>query len=235
MSHKTVLIYSGGLDSTCLLSQLLKEGDEVHLMNFNYGSKHNLVEREAARSVAKHYGLKIHEIELPFINQLFTSDLLNSGGEIPEGHYAAPNMEQTVVPGRNTIMLSIAIGYADSIKADRVATGIHAGDHAIYPDCRPEWAHAISLVAYHGTINRIQLYAPFTNVDKGDVCKAGHDNGAPLHLSWTCYKGNKGAHCGRCGACVERKEAFEKHGIEDPTVYSGGLTAEELAAATAGM
>jgi 7-cyano-7-deazaguanine synthase len=228
MSHKTVLIYSGGLDSTCLLSELLKEGDEVHLLNFNYGSKHNDVEREAAKKVAAHYGLHLHEIELPFINKLFKSDLLQSGGEIPEGHYAAPNMKQTVVPGRNTIMLSIAIGYADSIDADRVALGNHSGDHAIYPDCRPEWAHAMSLAAFHGTFNNIQLYAPFTSIDKGDVCKVGHDNGAPLHLTWTCYKGNEGAHCGRCGSCVERKEAFEKHGVKDPTKYDGSLTKEEL-------
>ena len=217
---KTVLIFSGGLDSTCLLSQLIEQGDEIRLLNFHYGSKHNNKEREAAETIADIYTKPLKKIDLDFIGETFKSDLLKSGEDIPEGHYEDPNMKKTVVPFRNGIMLSIAVGYAESLQFDRVSYGAHLGDHAIYPDCRSEFIDTFRMAAALGTYKKITIYTPFVKLklDKGDIAKIGFDNNAPLNLTWTCYKeGNK--HCGKCGACVERKEAFQKHSIKDPTIW----------------
>ncbi len=215
---KTVLSYSGGLDSTVLLYKLLREGDEVHCLHFDYGSKHHAKEYESAMAICRSLNVPLTKVSLPFINELFTSNLLTSGGAIPEGHYSDPSMRQTVVPGRNTIFLSILIGYAESIKAQRVALANHAGDHATYPDCRPEWVASMSLVAYHGTYDHVRLYAPFTHLDKGDLCAEGAVLGVPFEKTWTCYN-SKEKHCGVCGSCVARKEAFLKARVMDPTPW----------------
>jgi len=216
---KTILIYSGGLDSTCLLSQLLKEKQEVICLNFYYGSKHNHLERACAEKICQHYNIPFKKVNLDFINDMFKSDLLQSGGNIPEGHYEADNMSSTVVPFRNGIMLSIATGLAESLQCTSVAIGAHGGDHHIYPDCRPDFTSAMERAMMCGTSSGVEIQAPFLNIDKGDIAKIGFDNGAPLHLTWTCYNPTNGMHCGKCGACVERIEAFKKHDVDDPTSY----------------
>lgn len=218
MRNKTVLSYSGGLDSSVLLYKLLSEGDEVHCLNFQYGSKHNETERQKAKAICAQNSVPFIDIELPFVNKLFNSDLLKSGNDLPLGHYSEASMKQTVVPGRNTIMLSIAIGYAESIKAQRIAIANHADDHGTYPDTRPEWVVSMSLVAYHGTFERIKLYAPFTHFLKSDICVLGEKLNVPFKETWTCYAGGT-VHCGECGACTSRKEAFENANIPDPTEY----------------
>ena len=201
-----------------LLYHLRALGDAVECLIFDYGSKHAQAEQKAAQAICKLNDIPCKIIALPFVDQLFSSNLLRSGGDIPLGHYEDSSMQQTIVPGRNTIMLSIAIGYAESCKAQRVAIANHAGDHAIYPDCRPEWISSMSLVAYHGTYQRIGLFAPFTHFSKGDICSLGAKLEVPFDKTWTCYQGQE-LHCGRCGSCTERREAFAVAKLLDPTKY----------------
>lgn len=217
---KALVILSGGMDSTAVLSEVLKmyEAKDVATITFNYGSKHNKKENAAAKKVAEFYGVPNTLVELPFIDKLFKSDLLKSGGEIPEGHYADPSMQKTVVPFRNTIMMSIAAGYAESIGAKELWLGNHAGDHAVYPDCRKEYTDAMAEVLKLGGYQKIYLCTPFGGITKTMIAKIGVENKAPFDLTWSCYKGGK-KHCGKCGTCVERLEAFKDSGNTDPVEY----------------
>lgn len=214
----TVLCFSGGLDSSVLLAHLLDMGHTVHALNISYGSLHNASERKRAAAFAKKYQVSYKEIHLDFVDKLFDSALLQSGPDLPLGHYSDRSMRQTVVPGRNTIFLSIAIGYAESVKAQNIAIANHADDAAMYPDTTPEWVAAMRLAAYHGTYQRISLAAPFTHWSKADICKRGNELGVDFTSTWTCYSGGD-THCGKCGACSSRKEAFKKAGLTDPTTY----------------
>jgi len=218
MMSKVLVVYSGGLDSTVLLKKILDEHDEVVAINFNYKSKHNASERKAAEKICKKLNVVLTEVDLPFINDLFKSDLLKSGGDIPEGHYEAENMKSTVVPFRNGIMLSIAVGYAESIDANTVCLANHLGDRAIYPDCSIEFIEAMADAAFLGTYKKIKLLAPFTKIRKEEVVKLGLEINAPMEMSWSCYKGGK-VHCGVCATCEERKTSFYLNGIKDPTDY----------------
>jgi 7-cyano-7-deazaguanine synthase len=214
---KTVLVLSGGLDSTCLLYELLKDGDKVECVNFDYGSKHNVREREAADHIAYKTGVQLHYIDLPFIGNLFKSALLFGQNKVPEGHYQEESMKQTVVPFRNAIMLSIAGGYAASIGFDRVSAGIHAGDHAIYPDCRIEFFDVFKDLLRVGLWEHVDFYAPYVWLDKGQIAERGYKLGAPIYETYSCYNGGD-IHCGKCGACNERKEALKPLG-KDLTKY----------------
>lgn len=218
--EKVVLGLSGGMDSATLCGFYVDKGFEVHPMNFVYGSKHNLFEMAAARKLAQFYNLDLKEIELPFIGQLFKSNLLKTGGEIPEGHYTDASMSQTVVPGRNVIFTSIMMGYAWSIGAKIVALGVHSGDHAIYEDCRPEFVADMNSAVISGSGNRVHIEAPFTYLDKTAILKLGYGFKVkvPYELTRTCYK-DQAYSCGRCGSCVERLEAFEAIGEIDPIKY----------------
>ena len=210
---KAVLIYSGGLDSTTLLYEYK---DEIALaLTFDYGSKHNAREIEYARENCKRLGIKHIVIPLEFIGQYFRSDLLLSGGDIPEGHYAADNMKSTVVPFRNGIMLSVAVGMAESLDLDTVMIANHSGDHTIYPDCRPEFIDAFDAAASRGTFNGVHIVSPYCNIDKRGIALRGRELGIDYTLTYSCYKGGE-HHCGRCGTCVERKEALEGF---DNTIY----------------
>ena len=215
---KILHVYSGGLDSTVLLAKLLKEKNKVQGINFYYGSNHNLQERAAARRVTKVLGVKLTEINLDFIKEYFQSALLAGADAIPEGHYQAENMKSTVVPFRNGIMLSIAAGFAESQGLEAVSMAAHAGDHYIYPDCRPQFLDPMEDAIREGTEKRIQLMAPFYNRTKTGIVKLGNEIGAPMELSYSCYRGGQ-LHCGTCGACNERKEAFKDAGVKDPTRY----------------
>lgn len=216
---KSLVVLSGGMDSTAALALAKEEGHEVvGAVHFQYGSKHNSQELKAAKAIASFYDIPLQVVELPFINSLFKSDLLTSGGEVPEGHYEDVSMKRTVVPFRNGIMLSIAAGLAESLGAEMIVLGNHAGDHAIYPDCREDFTRFMGEAIEKGTYARIRLWSPFLRKTKAEIAHIGAQLAAPFQLTWSCYKGGK-RHCGKCGTCVERIEAFAKAGVKDPTVY----------------
>ncbi len=210
---------SGGMDSTAALYwAIAQEGPGVVGLFFHYGSKHNDMEYLSAEYHSKKTGIALEKISLGFINRLYRSDLLISGGNVPEGHYASPSMRSTVVPFRNGIMLSIAAGYAESVGADTIVIANHYGDHAIYPDCRKDFITPMSLAVTKGTAMRVHVLSPFVDDTKDGILDRTRHSGIDWGHTWSCYKG-LAKHCGKCGACVERREAFEKAGIMDPTEY----------------
>lgn len=215
---KALVVLSGGLDSTTALYWALSKYNEVETITFNYGSKHNDIENRYAKKTCEKLGIKNTVIHLGFINEYFKSDLLQSGGEIPEGYYTAENMKSTVVPFRNGIMLSIAAGFAESNDCNAIVLGNHSGDHAIYPDCRPEFIDGIKKAIYEGTEKHIEVISPFCDISKTEIVKIGANLGVDFSLTYSCYKGGE-KHCGKCGTCTERKEAFELAGVKDPTEY----------------
>lgn len=221
---KTLVLLSGGMDSTAALYWARREHEVVGAVSFDYGSKHNHKEIAFAQWHCQQLGLQHDIVALPFVNDLFTSDLLKSGGDIPEGHYADENMKRTVVPFRNGIMLAIACGLAESRGAEALVIAAHSGDHAIYPDCREPFMQAIAEAMRQGTYARIELLRPFIAIDKTGIARLGHGLGIDFAQTWSCYKGGD-LHCGTCGTCVERREAFMLAGLTDPTVYmsSGAL------------
>ena len=215
---KAVVLLSGGMDSATALYESYALGMDCHAVAFDYGSKHNEREHRCAAEVCDILGVPFTKIQLPFINDLFESDLLKSGGEVPEGHYADETMKRTVVPFRNGIMLSIAVGYAESIGASRVIIGNHFGDHAVYPDCRVNFIGAFNEAAQAGTYEGITIDSPFCFLTKDQIAKRGEELFVPWALTWSCYKGGT-KHCGRCSTCVERAEAFSIAEVKDPTEY----------------
>ena len=212
----SVIIVSGGMDSITLLYD---KKDEIALgISFDYGSNHNAREIPFAKMHCERLGIKHITINLDFMHQYFKSSLLDGAEAIPEGHYADDNMKSTVVPFRNGIMLSIAIGIAESNNLDQVFIANHGGDHTIYPDCRPEFINAIDAAATAGTYNNVKVVAPYTQITKSDIARIGKKLGIDYTETWSCYKGGE-VHCGKCGTCVERKEALAEAGIEDKTIY----------------
>ena len=212
----SVIIVSGGMDSITLLYD---HKDEIALgISFDYGSNHNAREIPFAKMHCERLGIKHITINLDFMHQYFKSSLLDGAEAIPEGHYADDNMKSTVVPFRNGIMLSIAIGIAESNNLDQVFIANHGGDHTIYPDCRPEFINAIDAAATAGTYNNVKVVAPYTKMTKSDIARIGKKLGIDYTETWSCYKGGE-VHCGKCGTCVERKEALAEAGIEDKTIY----------------
>ena len=212
----SVIIVSGGMDSITLLYD---HKDEIALgISFDYGSNHNAREIPYAKMHCERLGIRHITINLDFMHQYFKSSLLQGADAIPEGHYADDNMKSTVVPFRNGIMLSIAIGIAESNNLDQVFIANHGGDHTIYPDCRPEFINAIDSAATAGTFNNVRVVAPYTAITKSDIARIGKQLGIDYTETWSCYKGGS-LHCGKCGTCVERKEALQEAGIEDKTEY----------------
>lgn len=216
MKKNSVIIVSGGMDSITLLYD---HKEEIALgISFDYGSNHNAREIPFAKMHCERLGIKHITIDLDFMHQYFKSSLLEGADAIPEGNYAEANMKSTVVPFRNGIMLSIAIGIAESNDLNQVFIANHGGDHTIYPDCRPEFINAIDAAATAGTYNNVKVIAPYTNITKGDIARIGKRLGIDYTETWSCYKGGE-VHCGKCGTCVERKEALAEAGIEDKTIY----------------
>ena len=212
----SVIIVSGGMDSITLLYD---KKDEIALgISFDYGSNHNAKEIPFAEMHCKRLGIKHITINLDFMHQYFKSSLLQGAEAIPEGHYADENMKSTVVPFRNGIMLSIAIGIAESNQLKKVLIANHGGDHTIYPDCRPQFIQAIDAAANAGTFVNVRVEAPYTNITKGDIARIGKQLGLDYTETWSCYKGGE-KHCGKCGTCIERKEALQEAGIQDATEY----------------
>ncbi len=216
MDKDSVIIVSGGMDSVTLLYEYK---DRIALgISFDYGSNHNSKEIPFAKLHCERLGIKHITIPLDFMHQYFKSSLLEGADAIPEGHYEDENMKSTVVPFRNGIMLAIAAGIAESNGLSNVMIANHGGDHAIYPDCRPEFISAMSQATKAGSYNGVTVLAPYTNISKSDIARHGKALGIDYTETWSCYKGGE-KHCGKCGTCVERKEALQEAGIEDKTEY----------------
>lgn len=216
MEKDSVIIISGGMDS---ITMLYDKKDCIALgISFDYGSNHNAREIPFAKLHCKRLGIKHITINLEFVHQYFKSSLLDGAEAIPEGNYNDENMKSTVVPFRNGIMLSIAAGIAESNNFKNVLIANHAGDHTIYPDCRPEFINLIDKATQAGTFAKVRVLAPYTNITKTDIAKIGKKLCIDYTETWSCYKGGE-KHCGKCGTCVERKEALAGAGIDDTTEY----------------
>ncbi len=212
----SVIIISGGMDSTTLLYDMQ---ERIALgLSFDYGSNHNEREIAFAKLHCERLGVRHIVIRLGFMHDYFKSSLLSGADAIPEGHYADDNMRSTVVPFRNGIMLAIAAGIAESEGLKYVMMANHGGDHAIYPDCRPEFVSAMSAATKAGTYPGIEVLAPYTGLTKTDIALRGKQLGIDYAETWSCYKGGE-RHCGKCGTCVERREALHDAGIKDTTEY----------------
>lgn len=218
-SMKVVVLCSGGMDSVTALHWARQVHEIAAVVSFDYGAKHNAREIPHAVEQARICGVPHQVIPLDFMDRLFASALLRSGGEIPDGHYAAEGMKQTVVPFRNAIFLSIACGYAESHGASGLVIAAHGGDHAIYPDCREAFMVAMAEAMRLGTYAGIELLRPFIRMNKGGIAAMGARLGVDFGRTWSCYKGGA-VHCGTCGTCVERREAFQQAGLADPTEYA---------------
>ncbi|TPE55689.1 7-cyano-7-deazaguanine synthase QueC [Maribrevibacterium harenarium] len=217
MSNRAVVVYSGGMDSYTVLHKALAEGKEVYALSFNYGQRHSK-ELEVAALVCAELGVSHKIVDISAINQLMAGSSLTSDIDIPEGHYAEESMKNTVVPNRNMVLLSMAIAYAVSLEAPEVYYGAHSGDHHIYPDCRPEFVHAMNAVAGIANYQAVEIVTPFLNSSKGEILAAGLAMGLDYSKTWTCYNGRVQA-CGKCGACNERLEAFAEQNTQDPLSY----------------
>ena len=217
---KTIVICSGGLDSVSLAHKVAAEHELVGLISFDYGQRHKK-EVEFAARCAQRLGVPFDLIDMRHIGAHLSGSALTDDVDVPDGHYEEESMKITVVPNRNAIMLSIAFGVAAAKQADAVATAVHGGDHFIYPDCRPEFTRAFEAMqaqALDGYAS-VRLYTPFVHAPKSAIVTAGAAHNTPFADTWSCYKGGE-KHCGRCGTCVERREAFHLAGVADPTDYA---------------
>ncbi len=219
MSQKVVVIFSGGMDSFTVLNLAAKQGLEVFALSFDYGQKHKKELDYAARA-CKVLNVKHKVVDISAINQLIGGSSLTSDIKVAEGHYEEESMKSTVVPNRNMILLSMAVGYAVSISANKVYYGAHAGDHAIYPDCRPEFVNKMNALCAIANYEAVEIVTPYLDVSKTAILTAGLEMGLDYNQTWTCYNGREKA-CGKCGACQERLEAFTENGISDTLEYEG--------------
>lgn len=220
---KTILIYSGGLDSTVLLYKLKSEGCDVKALSINYGQRHSK-ELDFAKRNCENLGVEHKVVDLSSLKPLLGgSSQTDTNVAVPEGHYAAENMKLTVVPNRNMLMLSVAAAWAIAEKADTIAYAAHSGDHAIYPDCREEFVDALNKALGLADWHTVQIERPFINISKSDIIKLGNDLKVPFADTWSCYKGGEKA-CGVCGTCYERRESFVEAEVIDPTPYVDSTT-----------
>ncbi|MCZ8179380.1 MAG: 7-cyano-7-deazaguanine synthase QueC [Rhizobium sp.] len=234
---KTFVVCSGGLDSVALAYKTAAETDLLGLISFDYGQRHRKELDYAARA-AERLAVPHHVIDIRPIGIHLTGSALTDDVDVPDGHYAEEIMKITVVPNRNAIMLTIAFGLAAAKGADAVAIAVHGGDHFIYPDCRPGFVDSFQVMQDHaleGYAN-VRLLAPFVAISKAEIVAEGARHATPFAETWSCYKGGE-QHCGRCGTCVERQEAFHLAGVADPTAYedpdfwrhaTGGFKAEAV-------
>lgn len=216
---KTIVVCSGGLDSVSLAHKIDAEQDLIGLVSFDYGQRHRK-ELDYAAACALRLGVPHQIIDMRSIGAQLTGSALTDDLDVPDGHYAEETMRVTVVPNRNAIMLAVAFGVAAAQSADAVAIAVHGGDHFIYPDCRPGFIDAFQTMQIHALDGyaSVRLLAPYVNGSKADIVTDGAKHGTPFGDTWSCYKGGEN-HCGRCGTCVERREAFHLAGVADPTEY----------------
>ncbi|GAB60222.1 7-cyano-7-deazaguanine synthase QueC [Rheinheimera nanhaiensis] len=217
MPNKVVVIYSGGMDSFTVLHKAVQAGHDVYALSFNYGQRH-VKELQCAATVCQQLGIKHKIVDISAINQLLAGSSLTDDIDIPEGHYAADNMKSTVVPNRNMILLSLAVGYAVSIGANQVYYGAHSGDHFIYPDCRPEFVQKMHDVCQIANYEPVDIVSPYLQQTKIEILADGLAMGLDYSQTWTCYNGRDKA-CGKCGSCQERLEAFALNHTTDPLPY----------------
>ena len=216
---KTLVICSGGLDSVTLAYKVAVEHELLGLVSFDYGQRHKK-ELSFAAKAAQNLGVSHDIIDIANVGKLLSGSALTDDVDVPDGHYAEESMKITVVPNRNAIMLTIAYGVASSRNADAIGTAVHGGDHFIYPDCRPDFIQSFETMQNHALegLSNIKLYTPFVEISKADIAAEGARLNVPFADTWSCYKGGE-LHCGRCGTCVERIEAFDIAGVNDPTQY----------------
>lgn len=224
-----VVLLSGGMDSATLLGEAVQRFNNVRTLTFNYNQRHKR-EIQSAIALASHYKVPNKVVDISVMNELLQGSSLTSPSvAVPKGHYEEKSMQATVVPGRNTILLSMAAGHAASLGYSHISFAAHAGDHAIYPDCRPEYVDAMNRVFSMFDYVPVQIWAPFLDGTKIDILRIGLELGIPYQLTWTCYEGEQLA-CGKCGSCIERIEAFVKNKAVDPIPYVGGWEAVSQAA-----
>lgn len=222
-ARRTVVIYSGGMDSYTVLHRALREGLDVHALSFDYGQRHAR-ELEVAERVCRQLGVPHQVVDIRAIHGLIdNSALTDASRALPEGDYGEENLSATVVPNRNMILLALAIAKAVNIGAGRVDYGAHGGDHVLYPDCRPEFVEAMNAVAGIANFEAVEIHAPFLRATKAQILAEGLAMGLDYIDTWTCYRGEALA-CGRCGSCRERLAAFAAHGVNDPIAYAKGVT-----------
>lgn len=214
---KGVVVLSGGMDSTVTLYKALREVDDVCAISFNYGQRHKR-ELKAAIKTCKELGINHEIVNISGIQKVMLNNSLTTTMNVPEGHYQEESMKQTVVPSRNLIFASIASAYAISIKAESIYLGVHAGDHAIYPDCRPTFIYALRNILNKANYEKVNVRTPYIKVDKKTIVKDGLRMNVNFKNTWTCYNGRKKA-CGKCGSCQERLEAFKHNNVKDPIKY----------------
>ncbi|MGY5449723.1 7-cyano-7-deazaguanine synthase QueC [Agarivorans sp. MS3-6] len=217
MKEKAVVIYSGGMDSFTVLHKTLEQGLQPFALSFNYGQRH-IKELDYAKKVCNDLSLEHKIVDISSINQLLAGSSLTSDLDIPEGDYQEESMKSTVVPNRNMILLSLAIAYAVSIGAKKVFYGAHSGDHAIYPDCRPEFVNKMNDVSLVANYDPVEVISPYLLQSKIEILQDGLRMNLDYAQTWTCYNGREQA-CGKCGACQERLEAFQLNGLNDPLSY----------------
>ena len=217
---KTLVICSGGLDSVSLAHKAAATRELTRLISFDYGQRHRK-ELDYAAEAAARLGVPHQRVDLRAIGAALTGSALTDDIAVPDGHYAEETMRLTVVPNRNAIMLSVAYGIAAAQGDEAVATAVHGGDHFIYPDCRPAFTEAFDRMqrAALDGYAEVALWTPFLNGSKADIVTEGARHATPFARTWSCYKGGA-VHCGRCGTCVERREAFDLAGVPDPTEYA---------------
>lgn len=214
-----VIVLSGGMDSSVLAHKLVKEGFALKAVTFDYGQKHGKKEIYCAAKQASKLSIEHKIVDLRAVTELFgASSLTDSKSEVPSGHYTAESMKSTVVPNRNMIMLSVAAAWAIALKFDFVAYAAHSGDHTIYPDCRSEFADAVDSALQLADWHKVSLLRPFVSFSKAEICKLGLELGVDYSQTWSCYRGGH-KHCGHCGTCVERIEAFELNAALDPAEF----------------
>ncbi|MCQ2402704.1 MAG: 7-cyano-7-deazaguanine synthase QueC [Lentisphaeria bacterium] len=215
-NEHALVVFSGGLDSTTLLYWARKEFSTVSALFCDYGSNHNAIEGRHAEATVSALKIPFHRMDLSFIGKHFRSALL--GGTIPLGDYTQKNMAATVVPFRNGIFLATAAGLAESLGAQAVLLGNHAGDHFVYPDCRPAFVQSMDQAIQNGTNGKVRLLSPFCDMSKGEIVRLGLTLGVDYSKTYSCYQGGE-KHCGKCGTCRERIQAFREAGVTDPTEY----------------
>ncbi|MDK9708082.1 MAG: 7-cyano-7-deazaguanine synthase QueC [Desulforhopalus sp.] len=232
---KTIVVCSGGLDSVTLAHKVAAEKQLVGLVSFLYGQRHKK-EVDFAGQCARRLGVQHLQVDIGHLGALLSGSALTDTVSVPDGHYAEETMKLTIVPNRNAIMLTIAYGIAAARGAEAVATAVHDGDHFIYPDCRPGFIKAMQAMqdlALEG-LAQITLYTPFLHATKAEIVTTGQRLAVPFASTWSCYKGGE-IHCGRCGTCVERQEAFALAGVADPTAYADGRYWREAVARAQGV